>query len=151
MNSNTVPTCLLLFWTENTFRGKSFGNTCKNANCNNECIWPFFVNICLFKIKSLTNYFHICMYMKGLPKKLHMNMVYTMYAYMCQFVMLHVARTPIFLWYGCTKSRDCLFTVTLQKFTLNAKLQTFIKHFKNIFLGNICHKNVFKLFLKRFN
>ena len=35
---------------------------------------------------------------------------------------VYLARTPIFLWYGCTKSRDCLFTVTLQKFTLNAKL-----------------------------
>ena len=69
--------------------------------------------------------------MKGLPKKLHMNMVYTMRAYMCQFVMLYVARTPIFLWYGCTKSRDCLFTVTLQKFTLKAKLYS-----KSIYLNS---------------
>ena len=40
------------------------------------------------------------MYMKVLPKKLHMNMVYTMRAYMCQFVMLYVALAAMFLSLG---------------------------------------------------
>ena len=35
----------------------------------------FFINIRLFEIKSLTDYLHICMYMKVFPKKLHMNIV----------------------------------------------------------------------------